>query len=1293
MKRLTIIALIVLLIAGLFVACDQDKIVDDEFNQAIDITNETRSLVPGNTYRTVADTTIKDRVIVEGEGTVTILLSEGKTLTTEKGINVTEKQELHIEGTGKLVATGDPKSAGIGGGDGENGGTIVIQGGEITANGGSEGGAGIGGGKGGKGGTTIIQKLDGKDVPEVTTKGGTAGSDGIGNGEGATGDPEDIELDDGVGLESSDDELTWYDFDDEPHYRKQYMRTFEGVTISFNANGGTGDMPDQVAHVNKDKRLNANAFTNGEMNFVGWNTKADGTGTAYGNKGTINTDKDVTLFAQWADAIPIDETTTTLEGGNKYTITEDVDNYNRLTITDDGDKTVTIYLPAGTKLTLRKGINVEQGKTLIIEGAGTLDATGDTNCAGIGGDDRTLTRDCGTIIIKGGTVQATGSTYAAGIGGGGGGAGGTVSILGGTVIATGSSTGSTPGIGNGFGASNKGTLTLGTGMSLTGDDTTGDTFITGPVDEDTPYEGERFKIMKTIPSVTVTFDKNDSAASGEMTPQMVTYNVEQSLKENKYTHPTLNFTGWNTKSDGTGTAIADKGKIKITEDTTLYAQWEVAPTGNYITSTTTSIQSGKTWTIAANVVNENKITIDGTEETTIILPEGLKLEVKNGIAVSSGQTLIIDGTGELVAGEALKGVAEGQAGIGSYDRYDLGGTIIINGGTITAYGGDSTSGIGSKNYTSLSPQPTTGTLNIIINGGDINSTGGEGSGAGIGGFRANIQIKGDDTIIHAQGTDGWSGAGIGGYGCTIDISGGTIYATGKGQSAGIGSNGVFDEFDSDQKITISGGTIEATGGTSSSYGAGAGIGGGADCDGGKITISGDANVTAVGGGGDEGSAAGIGGGHNGDGGTILISGGTVVATGGTGAGGNGAAGIGGGGEYYGGTDGGEITISGTASITATGGENAAGIGGGYTGTQGTITLNDGIALFMSDDNVSWSLYTDTPKKYMKTGTVQWDYINSSTTALEDGKTYTLNANSVTNNNRITISGSVTIVLPKNSTLTLSKGITVAEGQTLTISGYSSGKLYATGIERAAGIGGVDKANGGSIIINGGQITATGGAGGAGIGGGRMSSCDVTINGGKVEATGGARYYDGISTYYCGGAGIGSGQGASTITVNITGGVVTAKGTDAGTGIGGAANWASTNTTIAITISGGEITASAGANASINGIDFAAAGIGGSFGQPISDSGTGSMTITLLGSPKIKASAGVNTGVEAYRYAWGIGRGNKNNSSIEEANLDLTGLAAGVKLQVSATDTDDYVDFNGSNRMRYMKTDNYEEPEP
>ena len=1202
MKRLTIIALIVLLIAGLFVACDQDKIVDDEFNKAIDITSETRSLEVGNTYRTVADTTIADRVTVEGEGSVTIILKEGTTLTAEKGINVTENQELHIEGTGKLVATGEGKSAGIGGGEGEDkdGGTIVIWGGEITANGGSEGGAGIGGGKEGKGGTTIILKQEGKATPVVNTKGGTSESDGIGDGEGATGDKEEIEID-GVGLESSDDELTWYDFDEEPHYRKQYMRTFEGVTISFNANGGTGDMPDQIAHVNKDKKLNANAFTKWEMNFVGWNTKADGTGTTYGNKGTINTDKGVTLFAQWADAIPIDETTTTLEGGNKYTITEDVDNYNRLTITDDGDKTVTIYLPAGTKLTLRKGINVEQGKTLIIEGAGTLDATGDTNCAGIGGDDLTLTRDCGTIIIKGGTVQATGSTYAAGIGGGGGGAGGTVSILGGTVIATGSSTGSTPGIGNGFGASNKGTLTLGTGMSLTGDDTTGDTYITGPVDEDTLYEGERFKIMKTIPSVTVTFDKNDPAVSGEMTPQMIMYNVEQNLNENKYTHPTLNFTGWNTKSDGTGTTIADKGKIKITEDTTLYAQWESAPEVNYITETTTSITSGLTWTIKENVTNTNRIYIDGEDETTILLPAGLKLEAKKGICVLGGQTLIIDGenTGELV----IDSVGSGNAGIGG-DGDDSVGTITINGGDITVTGGENGAGIGGGYF------ENGGAINIA--GGNITVAGGE-NGAGIGGGE--------------MGTGG-----------TINITGGNIAATGGSKGAGIGGG---DDGDSGT-ITISG-TIATTIITATGGNDGTGIGSGGGSYGGNgevITINGG-KVIAEGGEG----AAGIGGGTwsvTPTCGIITINGGIITATGGSHSAGIGCS-------HSSSLPGGTITING-GSVNAVGGPGdedlpakGKGIGGNsHWPGAATIEKGTGITLEKSSDGSSWTASDGSESQrdvYMRASKIET--ITAATTSLKADTTYTFDAD-VTNDNRITISGSVTITLPAGKILTLSKGITVAEGQTLTITGDSTGKLYATGSGGNAAIGGESGGTAGTIIINGGDITATGGSSdegntlaGAGIGGGDGGSGGTIIISGantKVTAVGGASYNisEGKSSA---GAGIGGGDQAAGGTVNISGGVISATGgskySSAGAGIGSGDNGCPSSSVpaVTVTISGGTIVATGGANGG--------AGIGGgnnSFGGHVTISGgqvetnggdgSGDTRAMGIGSGKGKSTEGV-----------------------------------------------------------------------
>ncbi len=61
------------------------------------------------------------------------------------------------------------------------------------------------------------------------------------------------------------------------------------------------------------------------------------------------------------------------------------------------------------------GIYVPDGKTLTIQGSGSLDATGRNMAAGIGGGK---IGSCGNIVIKGGNITATGGVQAAGIGGG-----------------------------------------------------------------------------------------------------------------------------------------------------------------------------------------------------------------------------------------------------------------------------------------------------------------------------------------------------------------------------------------------------------------------------------------------------------------------------------------------------------------------------------------------------------------------------------------------------------------------------------------------------------------------------------------------------------------------------------------------------------------------------------------------------------------------------------------------------------------------------------------------------------
>ena len=128
------------------------------------------------------------------------------------------------------------------------------------------------------------------------------------------------------------------------------------------------------------------------------------------------------------------------------------------------------------------GIYVPAGATLIINGPGSLDVSGDGN-AGIGGADNVPGENgsegdpnCGTVVINGGTITATGGSRCAGIGGGidagdyNPGNGGNVTINGGTVTATGGSDGSYggAGIGGAGGVDDKyGELVSGSGGTLT----------------------------------------------------------------------------------------------------------------------------------------------------------------------------------------------------------------------------------------------------------------------------------------------------------------------------------------------------------------------------------------------------------------------------------------------------------------------------------------------------------------------------------------------------------------------------------------------------------------------------------------------------------------------------------------------------------------------------------------------------------------------------------------------------------------------------------------------------------
>lgn len=69
-------------------------------------------------------------------------------------------------------------------------------------------------------------------------------------------------------------------------------------TITFNSNGGTGEIANQTFTYGVPQSLTSNTFTRHWYNFIGWSTTANGT-VEYTNASNYSATADVTLYAVW----------------------------------------------------------------------------------------------------------------------------------------------------------------------------------------------------------------------------------------------------------------------------------------------------------------------------------------------------------------------------------------------------------------------------------------------------------------------------------------------------------------------------------------------------------------------------------------------------------------------------------------------------------------------------------------------------------------------------------------------------------------------------------------------------------------------------------------------------------------------------------------------------------------------------------------------------------------------------------------------------------------------------------
>ena len=562
-------------------------------------------------------------------------------------------------------------------------------------------------------------------------------------------------------------------------------------------------------------------------------------------------------------------------------------------------------------------------------------------------------------------------------------------------------------------------------------------------------------------------------------------------------------------TSATRTGSANTYTVKMKEGTKDAAKWTIASEGN---STTGDKTEG--------------LTVAPTKEVT--LKYGGRLKVKSVEATKEGpivielshiQEVFIGSDGHTVTvpnGATLTGTLRNPYKIVIPD----GATVTLSGVTIESANNE------NYNWAGINCE---GDATIILADGKTNW---------VEGFYENwpgIYVPGDKvdpsknkTLIIKGGSNGSgkleakgrnNSAGIGGgkeIACgNIIIEGGNIKAKGVNNSAGIGSgNGT-----SCGDITITGGNVEAI-----SDDFGAGIGSGKDSSCGDITISGGtvkANAFNY--------SAGIGSGYKGSScGDITISGGTVTAIGG-----KFAAGIGSGHED---SSCGDITITKDVTlVTATkGGDSPNSIGLGNGGRDcGTVTIGCELDSEGKPKSGTGTVYYDghgyqnggdvylaqstltlvnlgklTGNYEAPNGTTLFGTLNGSEqpykVSIADGATVTLDGVDIEGVNDdncpwagLTCAGDATIILNDGSENTVKgfhlyfPGIFVRQNKTLTIKGgnVGNGKLSASPFEDggtisgiAAGIGGTGINDCGSIVIQGGIISATGGNYSAGIGG-------------------------------------------------------------------------------------------------------------------------------------------------------------------------------------------------------------------
>ena len=411
-------------------------------------------------------------------------------------------------------------------------------------------------------------------------------------------------------------------------------------TVTFSRNGGTGAVSAMTASSGSNITLpGGNGLSRNGYTFGGWNTLAAGTGTNFNAGDSYMVTGDVTLYAKWVSAgITV-----------SYTVTFDLNG-------GSGTAPATQTANAGSSITIPLGSGFSR--------SGYTFGGWNTNAAGTGtnynvGSSYTVTVKITLYARWVFTVTFDNNDNGEG------------SAPAPRIISPGSSTTLPPSSRNGYTFGGWNTNAAGTGTAHA--------------------ENESFTPNANITlyahwKYTITFDANNDVASGVVSPLRVDIGGSAALPgKGNLSLVYADFTEWNTKPDGTGTAHAAGSSYTPTGEITFYAQWHITTTSPNSLSTAaeklTWIQAhGKTgaYSVTANANESIDPKIFSGSNVTITLSGGDISLSSNGamFTVNPGVTLTLTGS------ITLNGRASNNESLVKV----MGGTLNMNGGTITGNG-------------------------------------------------------------------------------------------------------------------------------------------------------------------------------------------------------------------------------------------------------------------------------------------------------------------------------------------------------------------------------------------------------------------------------------------------------------------------------------------------------------------------------------------------------------------------------------------------------------------------------